>query len=504
MSIITKNEIDQFLKKYPNVEYVNCIVVDMLGIPRGKQINVEKIYDLLLPKLTLPKSILLQNSKGLNFNIPPINPIDPDYFAHGIANTLHPCLWSISKDPLRDVDELELKKKIIKNLDTSKITQAQVMLCLNDEGNNPFIYSGRELVKKMEKLIKDEFNLTVTLAIELEFYLYAMDYHKNDKTLKEKTHLSPFQLMEPLNHLFRYPYFSKTQGSCYGVDSLESISPLTDLLMDSLKLQNVNVEGISSEYGEGQFEVNLKYNQDPVKTCDETILLKNSLKAVAKQFGAMATFMAVPNVNSPNGMHINISLQDQEGNNVFVNSKNDNLDISDTCLHVIAGLQRAMGDSMLVYAPNLNSYKRYYAQAYGPSNSVSWGINNRTVAIRIPAINKIDESYKKSMRIEHRVAGADSNPYLATAAALMGAYIGLKEKALPTKEEKSNNYDIPLWESMPPNMALSLSDWSKKDNLCRKYFGQEFCDVFYQQRISEWYDFMGTLTQKDFDWYFYY
>jgi glutamine synthetase len=296
-------------------------------------------------------------------------------------------------------------------------------------------------------------------------------------------------------------------ADCYGMENLENISPFIDKLREAMDLQNINIDGFSSEYGEGQFEVNLKYRKDPIRACDEVILLKYSLKSLAKRFGMRATFMAVPNINSPNGIHVNVSLQDEIGNNVLLEPKNNSkksFNISKTALNCIGGLEKTVNDAMLIFAPNFNSYKRYYSQGFSPSNIANWGINNRTVAIRLPDFHKMNEVSKKSMRIEHRIAGADSNIYLVTAAILGGIYQGLKKGINPSPIEKQNSYDVPLWELSPPSMNLSLTNWNNPNNIYQKLFGKDFCDTFYQQRLMEWREYMLSISSVDFDWCLHY
>lgn len=490
------------------------MVVDMLGLIRGKQIKVSKLRELTDPVITLPKSIMLQNSMGENFIIPSISTVDPDYFAHGITGTLMPALWSSSIFMKGDFyKKKKWQKNRVKSLEKVEgVKKAHVFLNLMDNQSRPFIYNGRELVRQMTELIKKEFGYRVTLALELEFYLFAQktpgyNFSKFKKIIRSETHIEDYQMLEPVNHLYHYPYFAKANADCYGINSLESIVPFTDKLIGCLNVQGIETDGLSSEYGRGQFEVNLKHVSDPVLACDQTMLLKHSLKTLAKSFDLNATFMAVPNLNSPNGMHINISLQDEKGHDIFFNeppiekSRTSQKYISEVMMYALGGLETTANDGMLIYAPNFNSYKRYYCQGYSPGNIGSWGINNRTVSLRVPHFNKNDPNFKKKMRLEHRLAGADCNPYLATAAVLGGIYWGLKKKILPSRIEKQSTYRTLLWESEIPSMVSSLQYWKRKQNVFRHLFGSDFCDTFYTHRITEWNYFLRSLSQLDFDWY---
>lgn len=509
---LTKKEINDFIKKYPKVKFINCLVVDMLGLVRGKQISIKKLASICEPTVALPKSILLQNSMGENFKIPSISSIDPDYFAHAVSGTLWPALWSDTSAK----DKTPKKKSstpIYPRLEADP-TRGHVFLNLMDNRGRPFLYNGRQLVSKMADLIYQDFGYRVNLAIELEFYMFAElipGSHSKQfkKTLQHYTHIHDFELLEPTSHLYHYPYFTQVNSDCYGIDGLEDIAPMTEMLQECLSAQGITTDGVSSEYGSGQFEVNLKYINDPVHACDQAILLKHTIKSVAKQFGVKATFMAVPTLKSPNGMHINLSLADEAGNNVFYTEPkkekgkkvSDRDYISDTAMYCIGGLEKTSKDGMLLFAPNFNSYKRYYCQGYSPGNIASWGINNRTVSIRIPAFNKKNPEAPKAMRLEHRLAGADSNPYLATAAVLGGIYLGLKRKIKPSRIERQSTYQMELWESEIPSMMQSLQDWKRRGNMFHNLFGKDFMNTFYEHRITEWNYFLSSLSQQDFDWY---
>ena len=151
-----------------------------------------------------------------------------------------------------------------------------------------------------------------------------------------------------------------------------------------------------------------------------------------------------------------------------------------------------MAESMLICAPHANSYHRFQSGSYAPVN-MSWGYNNRTVSIRIPANNGPD------MRIEHRLAGADANPYLLVSALLAGLQYGLISKTEPPAPVKGNAYlqhdtELPLtWEQ-----AKNHFDHAK---ILPEYFGKEFCRLFSNLKLGEQIRFMSTIAPLEYDWY---
>ena len=176
-----------------------------------------------------------------------------------------------------------------------------------------------------------------------------------------------------------------------------------------------------SEYAPGQMEIVLRHRDDVLKACDEAIMLKRLIKATADKHGLAATFMAKPYAQwTGSGMHIHVSLCDEKGNNLF--AADDPMQ-NELLLHSIGGLKAAMAESMLIFAPNANSYRRFRRNSYAPV-SASWGINNRTVSLRIPA------GAANACHIEHRLrCRCQSLPRMA--AILAGMHYGITEKADP-------------------------------------------------------------------------
>jgi len=170
-------------------------------------------------------------------------------------------------------------------------------------------------------------------------------------------------------------------------------------------------------------------------------MLKRAIKSIAEQQDMLASFMAKPFVDQAgSGTHIHVSLLDKDGNNIFASTQDDP---APALKHGIAGLQQVSKDCMLMFAPHANSYRRFVLNAFVPLNDC-WGFNNRTVAMRIP------HSDAKNVRIEHRIAGADANTYLVTAAVLAGILHGIEQGFDPGPPITGNAYDqteirTPFW-----------------------------------------------------------
>jgi glutamine synthetase len=192
-----------------------------------------------------------------------------------------------------------------------------------------------------------------------------------------------------------------------------------------------------------------------------------------------------------NGLHMHISLLDDDGNNVFAGECKDGA-FSDTLRHAIGGLAEVMPESMAVFAPNANSYRRYAPHFFVPATP-NWGPNHRDLAMRIPV------SSQKNRRVEHRVAGADANPYLVVAAVMAGIHYGIKNKSDPgpmTQEKEEVEYKITL----PVRWPYAL-DAFVAGSILREYFGKEYHRVYGVCRREELDNFHSEVSNKDYEWY---
>ncbi|MDF2371165.1 MAG: glutamine synthetase family protein [Rhizobiaceae bacterium] len=207
-------------------------------------------------------------------------------------------------------------------------------------------------------------------------------------------------------------------NSVLAIDDIDSIEAFLDDVYAICADNDVPAETTVSEGGTGQFEVTLGYSPDALKAADDTVFLKYILRRVARRHGMEACFMSKPFGRlSGSGFHTHFSLLDADGHNIFSNS--------DVVLrHAVGGLLAGLEESTLIFAPHLNSYRRFREDSLAPT-TLTWGYGNRTAALRIP------ESPDSARRIEHRVSGADANPYMVLAAILGAALVGVKTKMEP-------------------------------------------------------------------------
>jgi len=312
------------------------------------------------------------------------------------------------------------------------------------------------------------------MAVELEFYLLDQ---------KPDSQGRPQPALQSNGHRPSAP-------QVYGVAELEQLQPFLDDLYAACEVQGIPLRTAISEYAPGQLELTLEHRFDALQAVDEGIRYKRIVKGVANKHGFQACFMAKPYTELAGcGMHMHVSLADADGNNLYASE-----DRTGTPLlrHSIGGMMTTLLDSLAIFCPNANSFRRFQANSYAPL-ALNWGVNNRTVSFRIPGGPAV------SRHIEHRICGADANPYLAAAAILAGIHHGIQQQIDPGPETVGNGYEQAT-ESLPTDwltslQALERSAWAKA------YFGDAFLKVFLAVKHNEYRQFMGEVGEQDWRWY---
>lgn len=339
--------------------------------------------------------------------------------------------------------------------------RSQILAMMSNPDGTPFGADPRQVLSGIVKRFK-AIGLTPVMATELEFYL--MD-GESDETQRPK----PPVLSE--GHGRRL-----TETDCYSIDEMDGLSSFFSEVREVCEIQGVPADTIISELGPGQFEINLNHVADPLAAGDQAILFKRLIKGISRKHGYASTFMAKPYAqNSGNGFHVHFSLIDEAGNNVFDNGTEEGADI---LKYAVAGLMNTMADGMLTFAPHMNSYRRFMAGAHAPTFA-SWGYENRTVAIRIP------ESPCVARRIEHRVSGADANPYLVLATILAGALYGIENKLMPPAAIVGDAYAEANRELSLPNKWDDATEIFASSDVLKEYLGDEFVRVFAAAKRQE-------------------
>ena len=361
------------------------------------------------------------------------------------------------------------------NMPWASRPSGQVLLELKELDGSPYFLDPRNVLKNALQPLTD-MGLHPVIATELEFYLIVHD----GKRFKPRLAKIPGSDLEQVG--LQYANMAE----------LEEIDPFLVSLEKTCAEQNIPMGAALSEYAPGQFEVNLHHVDDPAMACDHAVLLKRAVKAVARQHGMAATFMSKPFSEwAGSGMHVHTSLLDDDGNNVFAGESADGA-FSDTLRHAIGGMAAAMPESMAVFAHNANSYRRYSAEINVPVNT-QWGVNHRDMSLRIPL------SSAKNSRVEHRVSGADCNPYLAVAAILAGMHHGIVNKCDPGPMVQPSAL-ADTTATLPLRWEKSLDTFAN-GKILPAYFGEKYHGIFAGCRREECDRIHSEIPDRDYEWY---
>ncbi|MCX6207124.1 MAG: glutamine synthetase family protein [Bacteroidetes bacterium] len=260
-------------------------------------------------------------------------------------------------------------------------------------------------------------------------------------------------------------------------------------IFDDLKKFGVPIEGLHTETGPGVYEAAITYSKI-LEAADRAVLFKSSVKQIAKQHGIIATFMAKFNESLPGcSGHIHQSLwSNTKKQNLFYDSKTST-GMSTLMQQYVAGQLYCMPYLLPMLAPTINSYKRLVEGAWAPT-TLTWGIDNRTTALRVLP------GSASSTRLETRVVGSDSNPYLAMAACLASGLYGIKNKLkLKTAATVGNGY-ADIKNGVLPKNLWEATQAMKNSELAKELFGASFVEHFTATREWEWKQFMKVVT----DW----
>jgi glutamine synthetase len=229
------------------------------------------------------------------------------------------------------------------------------------------------------------------------------------------------------------------------------IEPLLRTIRLGMAGAGMTVESVKGECNFGQHEIAFKYS-DALSNCDNHVIYKNGAKEIAAQEGYALTFMAKPNQREGNSSHIHCSFRGLDGSMVMADEKDKEHGLSDLGRSFIAGQIAHLHEIALLFAPNINSYKRYVPGSFAPT-AIRWGRDNRTCALRLVG-------HGQSLRLENRVPGGDVNPYLAVAGIIAAGLDGINRKLKLEDAFQGNAYDSDS-ERVPSTMLQGQKNWSE-------------------------------------------
>jgi glutamine synthetase len=416
-------------------EDVEAFVPDMAGSARGKVMPAPKFGQ---GAMKMPESVFAQTVSG-DYVADPDNVEDRDMILVPDPHTLRPVPWAA--DPAASV----------------------FLDCYHRDGSS-VAKAPRAVLRNV--LAKYEARGWVpVVAPEVEFYLLS-------------PHSDPNEEAEPPEGRLGW-----TEGANqpYSIDTMNDFDPFVNEVYSFCDAQSINIDTVSQEMGPAQFELNFLHG-NAVDLADQVFLFKRTVREAAIKHNMHATFLAKPMAGQAgSALHVHQSIVDKSGNNIFSDA---NGEPSELFFGFLGGLQRYMNEALLVFAPYVNSYRRFMDPDSSPVN-LAWAIDNRTVGLRVP------DATPESRRIENRLAGSDVNPYLVIAASLACGYLGMVEGLQPTEATVGSAYgeDYGLHKHI-----YSAVDAMRESNAMRAMLGNPFVDLYTALKDAEYQEFQEIIT----------
>lgn len=341
---------------------------------------------------------------------------------------------------------------------------AMVQCDLTFLDGSPVPQSPRQILKRQLERLKAR-GFSAIGATELEFALYNTSYR------------------EAMQSGYRNLEAASTYNIDYSLFGTGQVETYLRRIRNEMDQAGLYTESAKGECNLGQLEVGFRFT-DMLTTCDNHAVFKLGAKEIADQEGRSVTFMAKPNEREGNSCHIHLSLLDEHGQPVF--AAGDGIDMTDTMRQFVAGQIAAQRDFTYLYAPNINSYKRYARASFAPT-AVGWGWDNRTCALRIVG-------HGPSLRFEQRAPGADANPYLAAAGLVAAGLHGIEHELDLGEAIAGNAYaqDVPHI----PHRLHDAVDLFERSPIAREAFGDDVVDHYVHCGQVEMDAFDGAVT----DW----
>ncbi len=440
-------EADWFLRANPQITTIEALLPDCNGVMRGKWLPRHKLGKIFDGELKLPKTALSLDIWGRDVQELVFAAGDADGICRPVEGSLLPTPWSPGGQ------------------------HGQVMLSMFEADGNPYMGDPRHVLKAVLARYQ-EAGWRPVVAAELEFSLVTWDESIPTHTCPTPASGSP------------------VGGNTYGLDVLNHHSDMMEDLRLACELQDLPFDGVVKESAPSQYEINMQHVDNPVLAAKQIMMMKRLIKGVSAKHGLIASFMSKPfEEESGNGMHVHCSVLDAGGTNVF----DDGTERGTPLLqNAIGGCLAHMADSVAIFAPSFNAYRRFQPGCHAPTWP-SWGYENRTVAVRVPA------GSSAARRLEHRVAGADANPYLLFAVMLAAMLDGIEQNLSPGDPIKGDAYSQGDKSEMtlPVYMPDAVRLFSESDFI-RTALGPELQRIFTLTKEQEIAEFRKRITELEY------
>ncbi|MGX1758418.1 glutamine synthetase family protein [Streptomyces lydicus] len=330
---------------------------------------------------------------------------------------------------------------------------------------SPVAASPRQILRRQLDRLAER-GWSAYAGTELEFMLFKDSY--------EDAWSRGYREMNPANQW----------NGDYSVLGTGRVEPVLRRIRNEMGAAGMTVESAKGECNLGQHEIVFVYDE-ALTTCDQHAIYKTGAKEIAAQEGVSLTFMAKYDEREGNSCHIHLSLQDEDGRPVLADDDGP-YGMSKTMQHFLAGQVAAMRDFTLLYAPNINSYKRFRPGSFAPT-AVAWGPDNRTCALRVVG-------HGRAHRLENRLPGGDVNPYLAVAGMVAAGLYGIEHELELPEATTGNAYNGDA-AHVPTTLREAAELWERSP-IARAAFGDEVVDHYrhmarveqdaYDAAVTDW------------------
>lgn len=434
-------EARKFRQDHPEVVQVEAIVPDSNGILRGKWMRVEALDSLAEKGMRLPASVFGETVRlaGDLQLVPGVDSRDSDGKFLPVAGTLRPMPWRSQP-------------------------AAQVLMAMQCDGEGPALDPRHHLAAEEEKWRKQGW--TPVVGVEIEFSLLPRPNGERPGSRPPETAIA--------SHLLE-------------IDGLKMAEPVLSDICRYAEAQEVPVTTSVAEFAPAQYEINLGHVKGAARAGDLAVQFKRLVKEAASHHGLDASFMAQPlNLKPGNGFHVHVSALDNKQRNMF--NVPGCKDESPILLSAVEGCIRSFVELQLVFAPHENSCRRL-APKLGRIERVDWDRDNREASVRLP------DWTGPAARMEHRLGGADAQPYLLLAAVLSGMREGMEESlvARPPRSSRGGMGPMltPYWHQSVERFAQSAR--------AERVFGRTYRDMYATVKRIEAQEAWDRVTDREYE-----
>ena len=425
---------ETFLQENPQVQYVDCIFVDLCGVVRGKRIARAELERVFASGLKIPYTIYFLDARG-----DMVDGLDRTVLGAGLEGPARPVPGTLTR------------------VNWSQQPHGQVLMTLCSAKGEPYFGEPRNVLARVVERFAD-LGLAPAVGTTVEFYVVDRERAKNGAP-------------QPI-----------------AIDAAAIRDEILPAIVEAAETQGLPPVAWTPA-APGQFRMDVKQALDAVRAGDHAVLLRQIVRAVARKHGFDATFMAKPYLDrAGSAMHVRAAVLKGAGENAFDDGGID----GDAILRcAVGGVQAVMAESIALFAPNANAYRRFAGRGAAARNK-RWGYANATTAIGVAGEGE-------ARFIEHRVAGADANPYLVQAAVLTGIHHGIVERldpGAPFEGEATAFVD----QTMPFAIDAALVAL-ENGSVLREYFAPAYVDLYCATKRAELDRFRNHIPAHEYDWY---